>query len=133
MINKSSFLFEILALFHYSVYRFEHFFSQTPWIILKGRTAQEDFMYWFDVALNTRFTFPEKSSNIFNELLERLQHVDYPKEWAIGRKGRIYYYLGTLIEEPSAKASFYRQCLALMPNHYMARELLFEITGEKDS
>ncbi len=130
MTLSSGSFYRFIRLFHFTVYRFEHFFSQPPWVLIRGRNDFEDFAYWYDIGLNTRFTFPLKSSAIFNELLTRLKKKEFPEKWAAEREARINYYLGTLAEDLSEKISYLKRCQTLMPNHYSSRELLFELTGE---
>jgi hypothetical protein len=115
--------------FHRLVFQFEHFFSVPAHHWVRGLTAQEAFMYQFGIAERLRFTFPERSSGIFMQLLGRLddQAERLDPVWSAGRRGRIYYYLGTLAGDADEQARLYRACLVVMPEHYMAKEALFRM------
>lgn len=115
----------LLCLFHSLVFRTEHALSVPVTVWLRGMTPIERFIYQFNMAVGLRATRPEISRALFSSLLHAGDTQAFPQPWYTGRQARIYYYLGLLAADDSEKIAHFTACLNLMPEHYMAKEMLY--------
>lgn len=90
----------------------------------------ENFTYRFNLAVGLHASQPAVARAIFTSLLHPDNCQLLPEQWLTGRRARIHYYLGLIAEKNSDKRRHFSTCLNLMPEHYMAKEMLNAIHGQ---
>jgi len=98
---------------------------------ITGRWDENDiYLSLYNEALFLETILPGRSLRSLRGLFDVLDALDKPGDWKSKRRARLYFYIGRLVRNRSRKIRYLQECLSLMPEHYDARQLLHEITGE---